>query len=532
MPSKGDSALHRKTWHQLNLFRPPWTCGQCERKVYLWCMHCEGCGFCLTTVECPMRGRIPPDEDAWLYRKWKTEVDVDSLLQATLPPGPVEDEVDSYEALVLAGRVSELSNTATPEQDAVVPVLAPPSNVAKPLMAGISEEEDIAIPVAPARMATRRTPVDETKPLVVGDWLSDKDIVAWQNDKLYHNEVEEPRAWTMAVTYIASCLNRMRKYEDSKGNNHKTVRLAWRRRHMFIVNSDDREGLHWFLCAIDCKVPVWAFKVHIWEPLCGTSLVRPMLKRLQSKGVAAHARALGFQEDGWSCGYQSLYLCDEVANQRGSLDDVVVTRLPKGFIKEALRIINADRSARVPGTIPENGWEKELTCWKPGESPPPPASNPESLPPPTSPLLFDEEDRLSEPEGNIAASSSEPKVGEFPAFPASNSEDVPQDGKSVKGNVKAPPQTPQSTSSSNPPTSDDARPSVFICRKFFEVPEAYPKGAGGRLVNDKRFIRELEEMLVKDIRNACARNINPRAKPKASDTKSDLIYKRVFADFL
>ena len=28
-------------------------------------------------------------------------------------------------------------------------------------------------------MATRRTPFDETKPLVVGDWLSDKDILAW-----------------------------------------------------------------------------------------------------------------------------------------------------------------------------------------------------------------------------------------------------------------------------------------------------------------------------------------------------------------
>ena len=62
-----------------------------------------------------MRGRIPADEDAWLYHKWKPEVDVDSLLQATLPPGPIEDEVDTYEALALAGRVSELSNAATPE---------------------------------------------------------------------------------------------------------------------------------------------------------------------------------------------------------------------------------------------------------------------------------------------------------------------------------------------------------------------------------------------------------------------------------
>ena len=64
------------------------------------------------------------------------------------------------------------------------------------------------------------------------------------------------------------------------------------------------------------------------------------------------------------------------------------------------------------------------------------------------------------------------------------------------------------------------------------MPKAYPKGAEGRLVNDKQFIRELEELLVKDIRNASARNTNPRAKPKASDTKSDLIYKRVFAVFL
>ena len=83
-----------------------------------------------------------------------------------------------------------------------------------------------------------------------------------------------------------------------------------------------------------------------------------------------------------------------------------------------------------------------------------------------------------------------------------------------------------------PPTSDDARPYVFIRGKLFEVPQAYRKGAEGRLVNNKRFIRELEELLAKDIRNTCARNTNPHAKPKASDTKSDLIYKHVFADFL
>ena len=40
---------------------------------------------------------------------------MDSLLLAMLPPGPVEVEVDTYEALVLAGRVSERSNATIPE---------------------------------------------------------------------------------------------------------------------------------------------------------------------------------------------------------------------------------------------------------------------------------------------------------------------------------------------------------------------------------------------------------------------------------
>ena len=56
-----------------------------------------------------MRGRIPADEEVWLYHKSKTEIEVESLLQATLPPSPVEDEVDTYAVLGLAGRVSELS---------------------------------------------------------------------------------------------------------------------------------------------------------------------------------------------------------------------------------------------------------------------------------------------------------------------------------------------------------------------------------------------------------------------------------------
>ena len=109
---------------------------------------------------------------------------------------------------------------------------------------------------------------------------------------------------------------------------------------------------------------------------------------------------------------------------------------------------------------------------------------------------------------------------------------MPPNGKSVKGNVKAPPQTAQSIASSNLPTSDDAHAYVLIRGKRVEVPEAYPKGAKGRLVNNQWFIQQLEQFLSKDVRDACAQSSNPRAKPKSSNTKSDLNYKRVFADFL
>ena len=77
--------------------------------------------------------------------------------------------------------------------------------------------------------------------------------------------------------------------------------------------------------------------------------------------------------------------------------------------------MNADCTVPVPDTIFENGWEEEVSCWKGKESVPALASNSESLCPSTLPLFFHEEDPLSQPEDNIAASSLELKAGECPA---------------------------------------------------------------------------------------------------------------------
>ena len=69
--------------------------------MYLWCLHCEGCGFCL---QCPVRGRAHPNTDKWLFQKWCQEVDVEEVLTATLPNEPVsgDEELDVFSNPLLA----------------------------------------------------------------------------------------------------------------------------------------------------------------------------------------------------------------------------------------------------------------------------------------------------------------------------------------------------------------------------------------------------------------------------------------------
>ena len=98
----------------------------------------------------------------------------------------------------------------------------------------------------------------------------------------------------------------------------------------------------------------------------------------------------------------------------------------------------------------------------------------------------------------------------------------------MKGNVGA----PQQPRSPLPLLTPPRVMTPVHAWKRFKVREAYPKGSEGWLVNDQRFIEELEKYLVKDIYDTCVQNKNPRAKLKSSDTNSNLIYKRVFADFL
>ena len=82
-----------------------------------------------------------------------------------------------------------------------------------------------------------------------------------------------------------------------------------------------------------------------------------------------------------------------------------------------------------------------------------------------------------------------------------------------------------------PPFVDEVRPKVVICGKEFFVPGHYPKDASGKLQYDKKLIEELDTKTTDVLRNMCKHN-PPSAQPTYKDKKADLIYKRVFCDFI
>ena len=84
----------------------------------------------------------------------------------------------------------------------------------------------------------------------------------------------------------------------------------------------------------------------------------------------------------------------------------------------------------------------------------------------------------------------------------------------------------------NANATDDTRPGVWICRKWYALPPQYPQNADGQLENDQAFCRQLHLEKKEDLFERCKLNPTPRGKPHKRDTKADLIFKRVFCNYL
>ena len=110
---------------------------------------------------------------------------------------------------------------------------------------------------------------------------------------------------------------------------------------------------------------------------------------------------------------------------------------------------------------------------------------------------------------------------------------TPLEGKeaSAEQSVESPEARPQ-PSMATPTEEGDTRPKVLIRGESRKVLDGYSADASGQLECDQLFIDDLSKQLVAELRTACQFNPNPGAKPKSSDTKTDLIYKRAFCNYL
>ena len=137
----------------------------------------------------------------------------------------------------------------------------------------------------------------------------------------------------------------------------------------FCVNADDKERLHWFVCAFDCRVRLELFTIWVWEPLTSTHLIRPFLLALKKLSLTTEHRALGFQTDGWSCGFQSLNITKLVVEHRGTFSDVHLVPMGAAFVDYVLSIVNADRAVRAVQALGDDVEGVTELCG-PLESPP------------------------------------------------------------------------------------------------------------------------------------------------------------------
>ena len=169
-----------------------------------------------------------------------------------------------------------------------------------------------------------------------------------------------------------------------------------------------------------------------------------------------------------------------------------------GFGGYVLSIVNANRAVRV---VQAPGDDVEGVTELSG--------------PPESPPSTQVEGALSVKEESVQATPT------------------PLEGKeaSAEQSVESPEPRPQ-PSVATPTEEEDRRPKVPICREWRKVPDGYPANAFGQLERDQLFIDDLSKQLVAELRAACQFNPNPGAKPKSSDTKTDLIYKRAFCNYL
>ena len=198
------------------------------------------------------------------------------------------------------------------------------------------------------------------------------------------------------------------------------------------------------MCAFDCCVRLELFTIWVWEPLSSTHLIRLFLMAMRKLSLTTKHRALGFQVDGWSCGFQGLNITKLVVEHRGTFSDVPLVPMGANFVDYVLSIVNVDRAVRfVEASSDDIEGVTELRG------------------PPKSPLSTQVEGAISAIEESVQANPT-PLEGK---------------GASAEQSVESPEARPRPSMAT--PTEEDTRPKVLIRGQWRKVPDGYPADASG-----------------------------------------------------
>ena len=79
---------------------------------------------------------------------------------------------------------------------------------------------------------------------------------------------------------LRNCIGRCKLLVSSSALHN----MAWCRRHTFVVIGNDKDGLNWFVCGMDCCV-LGRLIICGWESLSSIALIHPFLVALKQQGL-------------------------------------------------------------------------------------------------------------------------------------------------------------------------------------------------------------------------------------------------------
>ena len=139
--------------------------------------------------------------------------------------------------------------------------------------------------------------------------------------------------------------------------------------HTAIVNTEAQRaasgGVHWVFLFWEKSLDIsgdMQVEVAVYEP-CARSMCTGLMRLLQEES-AWHIReveCLGWQRDGWTCGYLALFAVFHASNTMVScLDEINPVRMPDGFPKLALEMLKLYRAEKKSVTKFESVNRKRI----------------------------------------------------------------------------------------------------------------------------------------------------------------------------